>query len=283
MRSILSEIKKSLYPPLFILSCAQITLVCCLSEGYTSASGRTYTIMELLLFLPGNGMFADISLNRYDIWLRGAGTWSQLLFPFLVSTGYLYTIANEKLSGLNRLLLIRENNLRYGVSKLVSAMVSGGILLLAGYLCFGCLIYARFPSVYEYPMEKLNFYMEITPDFKELLFCLNRCGRIFLYGMCINVFAYLVAVFFRDKYILGCLPLMLKYLWGQAVMKVETDAVNKGNEAVLKLCSGFRPENILIPSDTWKMTLLLTGALYLAGFCLTIHFLEKKGEGFGFE
>lgn len=285
MHSIMSEIKKSLYLPLFILSCMGVACLCCLSEGYTSASGKTYTIMELLLFLRRDAMLADISLNRYDIWAGGIGTWTQLLLPFLLSIGYLYTVSSEKLSGFNRILLVRENNLRYSISKLAAAMLSGGMILSVGYLLFGMLIYMKFPSVYEYPVDKLNLYMEMNPGFQEAAFCFWRCIRVFLYGMCINVFAYLVSVYFRDKYILICLPLMLKYIWGQVVMKLETDAMNKGKDAVLNLCSGLRIEGILNiqPSGSVGMTLLLICLIYLTGFCLNLYLLKKRGEGFGFE
>lgn len=285
MRIIISELKKSLYLPLFLLSCIGIIIVCCFSEGYVSASGRTYTIMELLLFLRRNAMLTDISLNRYDIWVRGIGIWAQLLLPFLVSIGYLYTVSNEKQSGFNRLLLVRENNFKYGISKLAAAILSGGIIMSVGYLLFGIIVLFRFPSIQEYSIDKINLYMEIYPDFQETAFCFKKLGGVFLYGMSINVFGYLVSVFFRDKYILICLPLMLKYIWGQMVMKLEIDAMNRGNDTMLKLCSGFRMESILNirSSGFWEVTLAVTGLVYFAGVCLTLHLLKTRGEGYGFE
>lgn len=284
MHSIISEIKKSLYLPLFILACIGVVCVCCFSEGYISANGKSYTIMELLLFLRSEAMLTDISLNRYDIWICGIGTWTQLLLPFLCSIGYLYTVSGEKLSGFNRMLLARETNLKYCVSKLMAAILSGGIILLAGYLLFGILVYMKFPSVYEYSIDKLELYIEMNPGFQEPAFCFIRCLRVFLYGMFINAFAYLVSVFFRDKYILICLPIMLKYIWGQGVMKLEIDAMSKGSDVVLNLCSGLRIESILnYSASSWRMTLLLICLIYLTGFCLTLHLLRKRGEGFGFE
>lgn len=284
MHSIISEIKKSLYLPLFVLACIGVVCVCCFSEGYISANGKSYTIMELLLFLRSEAMLTDISLNRYDIWICGIGTWTQLLLPFLCSIGYLYTVSGEKLSGFNRMLLARETNLKYCVSKLMAAILSGGIILLAGYLLFGILVYMKFPSVYEYSIDKLELYIEMNPGFQESAFCFIRCLRVFLYGMFINVFAYLVSVFFRDKYILICLPIMLKYIWGQGVMKLEIDAMSKGSDVVLNLCSGLRIESILNYSvSSWRMTLLFICFIYLTGFCLTLYLLKKRGEGFGFE
>ena len=285
MHNIISETQKSLYLPLFIMSCFGVALVCCFSEGYISASGKTYTIMELLLFLHKDAMLTDISLNRYDIWVRGIGTWPQLLLPFLISSGYLYAISNEKMSGFNRLLLIRESNFKYGISKLAAAVLSGGIILSAGYLLFGILVYIKFPSIYEYSLDKQDMYMEMYPGFQEIALCFRRYIGCFLYGMCLSVFAYLVSVFFRDKYILICLPLMLKYIWGQVIMKIEIDAMNKGKDTVLNLCSGLRLESVLNINQTgyWGMTLFLIFLIYLTGFCLTLHFLKKRGEGFGFE
>ncbi|MDE6759702.1 MAG: hypothetical protein K2J90_03365 [Lachnospiraceae bacterium] len=285
MQSIISEIKKSLYIPFFILSCLGVILVCCLSEGYRSASGKSYTIIELFLFLGKDAMLTDISLNRYDIWVQGIGTWTQLLLPFLLSIGYLYVISNEKLAGVSRLLLVRQNNFIYSISKAIAAMMNGGIIMLAGYLFFGFLIYAKFPSIYEYSVDKISMYMEVHQGFHEVFFCFKRCMGAFLYGMCVNGFSYLVSVFFTDKYIVICLPLMLKYIWGQVIMKIEIDAINNGQDTVLNLCSGLRAENIfnINQSIYWAITLLLMLAIYLAGICLNIYLLKKKGEGFGFE
>lgn len=285
-RAIISEIKKSLHPPLFIMSCLGTAIVCCFSECYTSGSGRTYTIAELLMFLGKEAMFADTALNRYDIWVRGIGVWTQLLLPFLLSAGYIHAISNEKQSGMERLVLVRENNLKYCVSKVLSAILSGGAVMLAGYILFGIIIFLKFPSIYEYPAGMAEGYFQMNPGFAEAGFCLQRCMGAFLYGMCMNSFAYAVSAVFTDRYILICLPLMLKYMWGQALMKIETGALLKGNNAVLNLCSGLHMESVLKinrPGFYWGITLVFALLVYMAGFCLTFFLLREKGEGFGFE
>lgn len=285
MQSILCEIKKSMYFPFFLLSCLGTAFVCLLSEGFVSASGKSYMILELLLFLRKDAMLSDISLNRYDIWVQGIGTWTQLLLPFLLSIGYLYVISGERLSGAERFLFVRESHLKYSVSKTVSAMMSGGAIMLAGYLVFGLIVYAGFPAIQEYSAEQLGAYMEMNPGFSEGLFCIRRCIAAFLYGMCVNVFAYLAAIFFTDRYILLCLPLMLKYLLGQAVMKIEMNAMSQGKEKLLNICSGLRMENVMgiNASAYWWGTLLILFGVYAGGLCLNIALLKKRGDGFGLE
>lgn len=283
MRSIMSEIKKSLYFPFFIMSCLGVVLACLLSEGYISAGGKSYTVLELLLFLRRDVMFTDVFLNRYEIWMKGIGIWTQLLLPFLLSIGYLSVSSDEKLSGVNRLILIRENNMKYSVSKALSAMLSGGIIMLAGYLMFELIVYAKFPSVQEYSWDDLNMYVEYYQGFQEAFFCFKQCIGVFVYGICVNVFAYLVSIIFTDKYILFCLPIMLKYIWGQAVGKIELDAMNAGQDKLLDWCAVFRMENILNRNISVYLgwTLLLILILYLLGLCWNMHLLKKRGDGFG--
>lgn len=289
MYCMISEIKKSLYIPFFIISCVGVVFICLLSEGYTSASGKSYTIFELLLSLRRDVMFVDIFLNRYEIWMKGIGVWTQLLLPFLLSIGYLSVVSGEKQTGMNRLLLIRENNLKYSISKVFSAMLSGGIIMFVGYLLFGLVVYAKFPSIQEYSKNDLNRYLEFYQgfhqDFHEVSFCFSRCVDVFLYGMCVNIFAYLVSIFFTDKYILFCLPIMLKYIWGQAVIKIELDAMNKGQETLLNLCAVFRIENILNRNSSvyWVTSLLFIFAVYLLGLHLHMYLLRKRGDGFGLD
>lgn len=284
MKSIICEIKKSLYIPFFGMSCLGVVLVCLLSEGYTSFSGKNYTIIELLL-LKKDVMLTDVNLNRYEIWNRGIGTWTQLLLPFLLSIGYLYVISGERQTGLNRLMLIREGNVRYGVSKVVSAMFSGGCIMLAGYVIFGLIVYAKFPSIYEYAAENINGYMKLYPKFNECVLCFKRCIDIFIYGMSVNAFSFLVSIVFTDRYILLCLPVMLKYIWGQAILKVQIDAMSKGQDMILNLSSGLSPENILNGRHDylWGISLALMLFVYMLGLCLNIYILKKKGDDFGFE
>ena len=285
MREWYSEIKKNLYLPVFLLSCLGVALICCFSEGYMSINGKHYTIMELLLFLHRETMLAEISLNRYEIWKQGIGTWSQLLFPLLLSIGYLVMLSCEKKTGFNRLLLTRENNIKYCVSKLLSAMISGGIIILCGYLLFGLIVYMRFPAVQEYSAEQLDYYMGIHPDFHEVLWIGKRCVGIFLYGMGVNVFAYFVSVWFTDQYILCCLPIMLKYILDRAVTKIVTDAMSHDWDTLLTLGSSLYLENLLnidMPVS-FGLTLLFVILLYLCGFFLMLYCLTKRGEDYGFE
>lgn len=285
MKSILCEIKKSLYLPFFILSCIGVVLACAVSEGYTSGSSTTYTILELFLFVGRDTLLTDVSLNRYEIWERGIGTWVQIFLPLLLSIGYLYTISAEKQTGCKRLILLRENNRRYSISKLAAVMLSGGLILLTGYILFGLLVWMKFPSLYEYSADRVCAYLEFVPDFAEPLFCFRKCISVFLYGMCLNVFAYLVSLFFTDRYILLCLPLMLKYAWERVVLKLQLHAINQGSMTGLQLFSGLRMETILTinVSDTWALPLIPGALLYLAGFGIEMYLLKRRGEAFGFE
>ncbi len=285
MKNITCEIKKSLFIPFFCLSCVGVILVCLLSVGYTTPRGQNYMILELLLFLKRETMLTDVNLNRYEIWNRGIGTWTQLLLPFLLSIGYLSAISNEKQTGIDRLMLLREGNLKYSVSKAVSAMLSGGIIMLTGYFVFGLIVYVRFPSIHAYSVESMDAYLELYPAFNEMLLCMKNCVGTFMYGMSVNAFAFLVSILFMDKYILLCLPVMLKYIWGQAIMKIEINAINKAQDTVLNICAGLRPESILrINKDTyWVVSLVITLVIYILGICINMCILKKKGDGFGFE
>lgn len=283
MRNIISEIKKSLYIPFFCISCLGVVVVCMLSVGYTSVSIKDYTIMELFLFLRRDTMLSDVMLNRYEIWVKGIGTWSTLLLPLLLSMGYLYVNSVEKQSGSMKFLLVREGNFRYCISKTISAMVSGGIIMVVGYVIFGLLIYIRFPSLYEYSANDISYYMELHTGFNEGLFFVNRCVEIFIYGMLVNIFSFWVSIVFVDKYILLCLPLMLKYMWGQIILKIMTGAMNREQYDAVNLYSELKLENILVAgSSSWR-TVIFILILYVIGFVANMYMLNKKGDSLGFE
>lgn len=278
------EVKKNWYFPYFILSCLGVVLVCCLSEGYISDSGKTYTIMEIML-LERDVMLTDISFNRFNMWKQGIGMWTQMALPFLLSIGYMNIISLENKMEVIRMQLIRENNCKYAFSKMLAIMINGGVIMLMGYVLFGVLMCVRFPSIDEYAMANQSVYIEMSMKFADVLDSVRFCSRVLLYGVCVNIFAYAVSIFFRDKYVLMCLPVMLKYIWGQVILKVELDAMNDGNSKLLNVCSVFRIENVLNMEQpySWLITLCAVLGIYLCLFFVMMILLQKREERIGFE
>lgn len=186
MRSLLSEMKKNLYFPLLCLSCLGIVGICLLSECYMGENGKAYTIIEMICNMNREAMLENISLNRIEIWRIGLGLWTRLLLPCLLSVGYLYSLTGERECGALRLLLIRENNVRYSFYKIVSAMLCGGVVLFVGYAIFGLIVIFCFPSLDAYSTSEITDYVNLNMPDGVTVFIMKQCLNLFLYGVSLN-------------------------------------------------------------------------------------------------
>lgn len=284
MKKIKCEISKIFYFPLFAASCAGIVLVCLLSECYIDTSSfRGYTVIEMMIGGMDVNMLDHIELNSIEVWKAGLGTWVSLLLPLLLGAGYLSVLSVERQSGAIRQVLIRENNFSYCLSKLVSASVYAGVLLTTGYLLYGVVVFASFPPLSVYQGDMAAMYMEMNMSDGILWFVIKRIAGIFLYGVFLSFYAVGVSIFAVDRYILLCLPMMLNYIYSQALTKIEYDAFSRNDFAFADRLRYLRPENIIRTGANlaWSATLLWMLFLFLVLLGLFCFVLGKRGDSGG--
>lgn len=160
MRMVWTEIDKTLRSPVTVIMMLAVAGVCMLSEGYVDAEAHHETVLSLLVNYNKELYISDVSMNQIEIWRLGFGTWIYILLPLLLTGGYTYTLSEERLHGGTQFFLIREGRISYCISKTVSAMISGGIILLAGYLLYGLVVAIAFPGLSAYPEEDVALYLE---------------------------------------------------------------------------------------------------------------------------
>lgn len=280
MAAIKNEIKKTLYLPFVCVSCFGILAMCLLSVAYMGGMGKTYTVIELIVSMDRESMLTDISLNRFAIWKAGLGTWTRLLLPFLLSVGYLYVLSAERQSGAIRTLLFRENHFKYCLSKIVSAIISGGVLLVIGYLLYGLVTVCFFPAPSAYSPDNVSMWMEIECPRGVGVFILQQIVNVFLYGAFVNVFAAGISIFFVDRYMLLSLPIMLGYVWSQFTQKLQTDALAREDYTFMERIQIFETNNLLQREWTknWYATTLFMFVLYVLVFLLFYIVMKRRGD-----
>ncbi len=283
MKKIKCEISKIFYFPLFIVSCVGIVVVCLLSECYVDGSNRVYTVIEMMIDGANIDMLNYIGLNSLEVWKTGLGVWSYLLLPLLLSIGYLSVLATERQSGAIRQVLIREDNFSYCLSKIVSACLYSGVLLAVGYILYGLIVWGFFPSLSLYNEEEVAMYLEYSMPDGVTWFVAKRIIGIFLYGIFLNFYAVGVAIFSGDRYILMCLPMMLSYIYSQAVTKIEYDAFSRNDFVFADKLQSLRLENIIDirPGMPWVCTLLLMVIAFIVLLGLFWLMITKRGDSGG--
>lgn len=294
MRKIRTEMDKILRSPVTVIMVLAVTGVCMLSEAYMDADAHQYTVLSLLVNYNTEFFASDVNLCRLEMWRLGFGTWSYILLPLLLTGAYVYTLSVERLHGGTQFYLIREGRVSYCISKTVSAMLSGGLILLAGYLLYGLVVAFTFPGFDAYSTEKVDFYLELAGISRVIPYILFRCMWVFFYGMMSSIFGYLVSVLFTEKYILLCFPLMLSYAYSSVYNRIEGYLLEQQWEQQQmglqsSLLEKFQILNMRNLLNGFGMkdrfaTLLYWSALYL---CCLILFLirmkrnEVRGNGNG--
>lgn len=147
-------------------------------------------------------------------------------------------------------------------------MISGGVILLGGYLIYGLITVLGFPG----------FSLHSLTDITVAGYILCRLGRTFLYGMMVGIFGYLVSVFCTEKYIVLCFPMMLSYVYSSVYDRIEQQLIAGEKWKLQEYFQIFRISNLVdgVNLKSRLCTLLCVLVWYLLGMLLFIHRIRKE-------
>ena len=269
-----SELKKLSFIPYLILSISGIVLFCLCATGETDMSGKQISIFFLMF--QAQQANTDVLKSALALWQAGIDVWLVVFAPMLLSMGYILLISEERRNGQVRFHILRSGNWKYCISKLCSGALSGGIVFLIGYALFGLLMLVRFPSIRTFSAEEQEI---LLTGSNISVVIIKKLIGVFLYGMFGSVFGIGVAIVFRDKYMLVCLPFMIKYIYQQILAKMAMDAMAAEAYERLTWIETFQPENIMNISLGWNwfLTVILMLAIY-AVLSVIFYRCVKRGD-----
>ena len=268
------EFKKNIYVPYIFIEIIGIIILCLSATGETDMNGKQISIFSLIFQeLPAN---TDVLKSALSLWQAGIGGWLVVFAPVLLSMGYILLISEERRNGQIRFHILRSGNWKYCISKLCSGALAGGIVFLIGYALFGLLMLVRFPSIRTFSAEEQEI---LLMGSSISVVIIKKLIGAFLYGMFGSVFGIGVAIVFRDKYMLVCLPFMINYIYQQILTKMATDAMAAEAYERLTWIETFQPENIMNISLGWNwfLSVILMLAIY-AVLSVIFYRCVKRGD-----
>lgn len=278
LRCIGWEIKKNCYLPYFLLAVCGIMFLCLASEGEIDSTGKSISIFSLMLQGQKSGGVPEITKSGLILWEKGIGGWLVVFAPLLLSFGYIVLLSGERQNGQTRFHLIRSGNLRYCVSKVAGGALSGGMVFLIAYALFGLLMAAVFPAFSAFSPEEQSWYMEVYIGNSISFYIVRRLLGSFLYGMFGSAFGIGVAIIFRDKYMLLCLPFLINYIYQQILGKIITERFANGAESVDWLESLYLESVFRVSANKyWMATAALLAAVYV-GLTVLFYLNVKRGN-----
>ena len=192
--------------------------MCLTATGDMNVGGSQISIFSLLI----RPEVTNTPHTAFELWRAGIGGWLTVFAPMLLTLGYMISLSGERQNGQIRFALMRSGKLRYCISKVCGGALAGGIIFLIGYAVFGLLMVIRFPSLNTLPVKEQEFYLMGSTLAAEVV---KRLIGAFLYGMMGSLFGIGVAIAFRDKYMLICLPFMINYIYQQVLGKLASDCM----------------------------------------------------------
>ncbi len=269
IRNIRLEVQKILHLPYLLLSVAGIIALCLTATGETDVGGRQISIFSLMI----RSEDASSQHAALELWRAGIGGWLIVFAPMLLTVGYMISLSGERQNGQIRFALMRSGKLRYCISKVCGGALAGGIIFLIGYAVFGLLMMIRFPLLSTLPVEEQEFYLMGSSLAMEVVKYLIGA---FLYGMTGSLFGIGVAIVFRDKYMLICLPFMINYIYQQVLSKLSLECWASENYEKITWIEAMKPESIMNISGNVIWLIPFVAMLVLYVVLIGIFYLSMK-------
>ncbi|MCM1508977.1 MAG: hypothetical protein NC177_17855 [Ruminococcus flavefaciens] len=200
--SITVELRKTIFSYGFILCIVITGLLCFTSPVYTdSLTGKEYSVFEVIAN-KSRSVFS--SFTSSGILYASVSPYLTLFIPVLSSLPFVTGFCAERLGGNMRFVITRNGKYKYCISKFVSAVLSGGAAVMAGFILFSIAVCFVFSNAELSAVELIKRYIGMG-----------------LYGMVSVLPAFFLSAFIKNKYMICCFPFIFMHFYYTTVSKVQ--------------------------------------------------------------
>ncbi|MBQ8922130.1 MAG: hypothetical protein IJ060_08230 [Oscillospiraceae bacterium] len=237
----------------------------------------------------------DVHYCAFQVFTAGSPVWVTMFTPVLAAFAYVPLLCDERRSQLGRLLIARQGKLRYALSHVCGAALTGGLTMLCGFALFGIAAAVLFPSLQSYDSASVSAFLEeqgwrypqgIAAGIRAGHFApaiLLKCAEMFLYGVISALPALLCAAFTLNKYTVLCLPFFAAYSWTQLNARLTAKIAFSGGEYPKfgQFLSRSTPNALLtaLERDTAQILLLHGGFALLLILIFTVLMQRRRDCG----
>ncbi len=263
------------------LAAILVTFLLCFTENvYTDISTmRAFSVTEALLTFNRRFMEGNISFCSLMVFKTALNGYSAMFLPILASFPFVFSQSAERNSGNIRISIFRTKRLKYYLSKFICGIFSGGFCVMLGVILFGIFSFFAFPSLECYQNENIEFYV---PDGAPVEIG-KKLLSSFIYGCANAVPAFFLSSFCRNRYIILCVPFLLRFMQDTAAKKIISGSYDSNIYEVIFPFQCYAPSRIpyLEAGQMLYSTLSVTvifAALLLLGYIVIMECRRDKGE-----
>lgn len=244
------------------LCCACVFALCFTASVGVAENGDPINVFSYIFGDEKDPPSADMIINS-----RG-GSWLAMFLPIISGLCFANVICDDKSSKYMRYEVIRTGCRKLKAAKFLSAAVLSGIVTVIGFLAFSVYIGSCFPK----------------DDFMKINLAITLL-EMFIYGVISAVPALITAAFTNNKYLIVCVPFLLKYGLSQFAYKLSNDAyedLSNPNLVLAKLGILIAPDSVsCVFTYPYTLEIILINAGLLLGGCIVYLFRQggvDKGE-----
>lgn len=254
-----------------------ITFVLCLTGVvYTDGEGRGYSVLESLFgfdrkFMEQSDFFCSLSVFKSAL-----SGYAAMFLPILAAFPFVTSYCSEKNSGNLRLTIFRSKRICCYISKFLCSALCGGICVALGTMLFGAFVFALFPDMSHYSPEAMEF---LFPGGAAAEF-FKKALSAFIYGCTNALTAFLLSSFCGNKYIILCVPFILRFIHNTAYNKILTNSSDPDIYEKLRPFESGAASQIpyLRDEKTLAAVIIITAVLVLALLLGYIAIRERRTD-----
>ena len=233
MKNLLTEFRKNLHLPFFIISLIGLNLLFFTSEAVKGSDGKGYSVWSILMMSGRLPLTSRLEFGWLSLWQAGLGPWTLLAAPVISCAGFIYCNAEEKKNRAECFIKIRQRRLTFTFGKVVSGIVCAGLTLTAAYALFGLILYPFFPKPDAY-RESFGSVVDMTYGSSTALFVIKNLAGVFLLGCFMSLLPVILSSFLDDPYLLVSLPVLGTYLYERVIQRMYFTAFGMEHADILE-------------------------------------------------
>lgn len=280
LRIIRSNIQKVFYDPGFVISVVFAFLLCSSAVIYVDPKNyNEYSAFSALFSFGRDDMLCNISFSSIEV-LRCCGTgWLIMFVPMAAAFTWIRLFCAERHSGAVRFEILRENRLSYCLSKIAVGCLSGGTVMLLGFLLYAAAVFLLYPNFSSYApsmqesqvqWNQMIYGESVSVHFSEVL--RQTALRMFLLGITATIPVIAIAGIADSPYSALCIPFFLNYAVTQTITKLQN---NVSSVTIQRFLMIIKPGALLYLSGNEMLYIILLRCVLIligAGLFTLIQF-----------
>ncbi len=275
IKAVKKEIKKNLHLPFFVVGILGILLLLMFGIIYTDETGRQHMFIEFLFKDKKTEIIRNHAIFAVNVVLLADNKWFYEFLPAFVIIGYMFVLSSEREKGGFRFLIMRESIHTYCVSKMLALMLTGGVIVLSAAALYIAIVFFTISSTPE-PFVLQAFLGSFGVGSVKAMI-IKWLLSMFLLGCFSVIPGCLAGIFFNDRYMMICLPVLIQYVYDQLLQKLEFNMLEKENTSGYRNLRKIRLSNLLRAEDRKSLIFTVLFGFMLLVFCfLAFYFVVKE-------